>query len=102
MPTSEVPQGCGHVATPDTGARGSIDALAAFFNIPTRDDFVLVITWLLASLRGTGPYPILAVSGEQGSSKTVFSKMLRAPFGAPVEAPSIRHLPFFIAAIRTL
>jgi hypothetical protein len=48
VPTSEVPQGFGHVAAPDTGARGSIDALAAFFNIPTRDDFVLVITWLLA------------------------------------------------------
>ena len=27
---------------------GSIDALTAFFNSPTRDDFVLVITWLLA------------------------------------------------------
>jgi len=66
---------------------GSIDTLTAFFNIATRDDFVLVITWLLASLRGTGPYPILAVSGEQGSSKTVFSKMLRAlidPNVAPV------------------
>ena len=27
---------------------GSIDTLTAFFNIATRDDFVLVITWLLA------------------------------------------------------
>jgi hypothetical protein len=47
-------------------------------NLADRNDFVLVVAWLLASLRPVGPYPLLAVSGEQGSAKTVLSKLLRA------------------------
>jgi hypothetical protein len=65
---------------------GSIDALAPFLNLPGRSDFVLVVAWLLAALRHGGPYPLLAVSGEQGSAKTVLSKILRAlvdPNAAP-------------------
>jgi hypothetical protein len=57
---------------------GSIDALASFLNLPSRSDFVLVVAWLLAAMRHGGPYPLLAVSGEQGSAKTVLSKVLRA------------------------
>ena len=47
--------------------------LAPFLNVANRSDFVLVMAWLLAALRG--PFPLLAVSGEQGSAKTVFSKI---------------------------
>jgi hypothetical protein len=32
----------------------------------------------LAALRHGGPYPLLVISGEQGSAKTVLSKMLQA------------------------
>src|SRR5213078_948122 len=66
---------------------GSIDGLAPFLNLPGRNEFVLVVAWLLAALRHGGPYPLLAVSGEQGSTKTVLSKILRAlidPNAAPV------------------
>ena len=48
---------------------GSLEALTSFFNLASRDDFVLVVAWLLAALRDGGPYPLLAVSGEQGSAK---------------------------------
>jgi hypothetical protein len=68
---------------------GSIDELRQFLNLPDRDDFVLVVAWLMAALRPVGPYPLLAISGEQGSAKTVLSKMLRAlvdPNIAPVRA----------------
>ena len=43
----------------------------------------------LATLRARGPYPLLAISGEQGSAKTVMSKILKAlidPSAAPVRA----------------
>jgi hypothetical protein len=40
-------------------------------------DFVLIIAWLLAAVRAGGPYPLLAISGEQGSAKTVLSKLTR-------------------------
>ena len=48
---------------------GSLEALTSFFNLASRDDFVLVVAWLLAALRDGGPAPLLAVSGEQGSAK---------------------------------
>jgi hypothetical protein len=48
---------------------GSIEELASFLNLPSRNDFVLVVAWLLAALRAGGPYPVLAISGEQGSAK---------------------------------
>src|SRR6476661_1571504 len=80
---------------------GSIEALTAFLNLPTRNDFVLVAAWLLAALRPGGPYPLLAVSGEQGSAKTVLSKILRAlivPNAAPVRTPAREERDLFIAA----
>src|SRR6516165_295726 len=43
---------------------GSIEELASFLNLPSRNDFVLVVAWLLATLRAGGPYPALAISGE--------------------------------------
>jgi hypothetical protein len=68
---------------------GSIEELASFLNLLSRNDFVLVVAWLLATLRAGGPYPALAISGEQGSAKTVLSKLLKHlvdPNVAPVRA----------------
>jgi hypothetical protein len=80
---------------------GSIEALAPFLNLPAPDDFVLVVSWLLGALRAGGPYPLLAISGEQGSAKTVLSKMLRSlvdPGVAPVRALPREERELFIAA----
>src|SRR3984893_5286168 len=80
---------------------GSIEALSSFLNLPSRDDFVLVVAWLLAALRSGAPYPLLAISGEQGSAKTVLSKLLRAlvdPNTAPVRALPREERELMIAA----
>ena len=80
---------------------GSIEALKPFLNLSTRDDFVLVVAWLLAALRSCGPYPLLAISGEQGSAKTVLAKMLKAlvdPNAAPVRALPREERELMIAA----
>jgi hypothetical protein len=48
-----------------------------------------------------GPYPLLAISGEQGSAKTVLSKMLKAlidPNVAPVRALPREERELMIAA----
>jgi hypothetical protein len=66
----------GMLPLPVPQAGGSIEALASFLNLRNRNDFVLVVAWLLAALRAGGPYPVLAISGEQGSAKTVLSKLL--------------------------
>jgi hypothetical protein len=80
---------------------GSLEQLTSLLNLPDRGDFVLVTTWLLASLRGVGPYPLLLIAGEQGSAKTVLSKMLRAlidPNAAPVRTLPRGERDLFIAA----
>jgi hypothetical protein len=80
---------------------GSIEALRPFLNLSNENDFVLVVAWLLAALRPTGPYPLLAISGEQGSAKTVLSKLLRAlvdPDVAPVRALPREERELMIAA----
>jgi hypothetical protein len=66
------------LALPEPSPGGSIEALRPLLNLADRNDFVLLVAWLLASLRPGGRYPLLAVSGEQGSAKTVLSKLLRA------------------------
>jgi len=84
---------------PDRG--GSIGALRAFLNLSNQNDFVLVVAWLLAALRSSGPYPLLAISGEQGSTKTVLSKLLRAlvdPNAAAVRALPREERELMIAA----
>jgi hypothetical protein len=80
---------------------GSIDSLAPFLNLASENDFVLVVAWLLGALRAGGPYPVLAIAGEQGSAKTVLSKILRAiidPNVAPVRTLPRDERELFIAA----
>jgi hypothetical protein len=80
---------------------GSLEQLASLLNLSSQTDFVLVVSWLLAALRPTGPYPVLAISGEQGSAKTVLSKMLRGlvdPNVAPVRALPRDERELFIAS----
>ena len=86
---------------PLTVRGGSIEALAPFLNLASENDFVLVVAWLLGALRAGGPYPVLAIAGEQGSAKTVLSKLLRAlidPSVAPVRALPRDERELFIAA----
>jgi hypothetical protein len=91
----------GMLPLPVPQAGGSIEELASFLNLPSRNDFVLVVAWLLATLRAGGPYPVLAISGEQGSAKTVLSKLLKAlvdPNVAPVRALAREERDLVIAA----
>src|SRR5262245_51970970 len=80
---------------------GPIEALRLFLNLSNENDLALVVAWLLAALRSSGPYPLLAISGEQGSAKTVLSKLLRAlvdPNVAPVRALPRDERELMIAA----
>jgi hypothetical protein len=54
---------------------GSLSALRHF--IPaSEDDFRLMLTWVLASMRIAGPFPILLLHGEQGSAKSSTARLL--------------------------
>jgi hypothetical protein len=79
-----------------------ISALRPFLNINvTEAEFILVVAFILAALRDRGPYPILALTGEQGSAKSTAARIVRSlvdPSSVPLSTlpPSSRDL--FIAA----
>jgi hypothetical protein len=81
---------------------GSVETLRGFLNLKADTDFVLVVAWALACLRDCGPYPVIVLSGEQGSAKSTFSAILRAlldPNTAPLRALPREDRDLFIAAI---
>ncbi len=83
---------------------GSIDELNAFLNVATESDFHLIVAWLLAALRPTGPYPILALTGEGGTAKTSTARLLRSlidPHAAKVRRPPQSERDLFIGATKT-
>ena len=91
----------GMLALPAPEKGDSVDALLPFVNLACRNDFVLVIAWLLAALRPHGPYPLLAITGEQGSAKTTLTRVLRSlvdPNVAPARALSRDERELMITA----
>ncbi len=80
---------------------GSVETLRTFLNVGGDADFVLVVAWALAVLRDRGPYPVIVLSGEQGSAKSTFSAILRSlldPNSAPLRALPREDRDLFIAA----
>ena len=91
----------GMKALPMPISGGSIETLRTFLNVQSENDFVLVVAWVLACLRNRGPYPVIVLSGEQGSAKSTFSAILRAlidPNTAPLRALPREDRDLFIAA----
>jgi hypothetical protein len=85
--------------TPLSG--GSIETLRSFLNVQSDAHFVLAVSWMLAVLRHRGAYPVLVLSGEQGSAKSTLSAILRAlldPNTAPLRALPREDRDLFIAA----
>lgn len=67
---------------------GDAQALRQLINV-TDEDFALLLAWLIACFRPSGPYPVLVLAGEQGSAKSTTAKMLRSlvdPNRSPIRA----------------
>jgi hypothetical protein len=56
---------------------GSVETLRKYLNVKNDDDFVLAVSWILAAMRPTGPYPVLEVNGQEGTCKTTMLRVLR-------------------------
>jgi putative DNA primase/helicase len=72
---------------PDPEPGSLIEELREFINVNTDADFMLVVAWIVNALRPRGPYPILAISGEAGTGKSLVSRMIRSlvdPGAAPI------------------
>src|SRR5262249_24545975 len=81
-------------ALPEPVHGGRIDRLRNFLHVPDDDAWRLIVAWLLSALRPRGPYPVLAINGEQGTAKSTATKVLRAlaarhaaPLGAAPKEP---------------
>jgi len=68
------PRGTGELPRP---VAGDLAPLRELVNVDPAD-WSLLVAWLLAALRPTGPYPVLALHGEQGSAKSSTARMARA------------------------
>jgi hypothetical protein len=80
---------------------GSLAELHLLINVQDDQDIVMIIAWLLTALRGRGPYPVLALTGESGSAKSMLATLLRAlvdPNTAPLRTLPRDERDLFIAA----
>jgi hypothetical protein len=55
---------------------GSLDLLRPFINVHDDGDWSMILGWLVYALLPLGPYPILVLQGEQGSSKSTVARVL--------------------------
>jgi len=56
---------------------GSLIELRSIINAGEASTWRLIVAWLVMAFHPKGPYPILAVNGEQGSGKTTTSRIAR-------------------------
>ena len=80
---------------------GSLGDLRRFINVPDERDWVLCVSWLLASLRPSGPFPILNILATQGGGKSTMERMLRDlidPSIADLRCPPRSERDLLIAA----
>jgi hypothetical protein len=90
----------GMLSLPVPEPGGTVDQLRGFLNLD-ENTWRLVISWLVATLRPRGPYPILALFAEQGSGKSTIGRLLRElvdPNVAPLRAEPNDGRDLMIAA----
>jgi hypothetical protein len=86
------------IPKPDPNA---LENLVRLLNLGSKDHLMVTVAFLLAALWPTGPYPLLAFDGEQGSGKTTASKICRRlvdPNASDLRAPPRTEVELLIAA----
>ncbi|THF86130.1 hypothetical protein E7T09_12940 [Deinococcus sp. KSM4-11] len=92
------PAGLLPLPTPITG--GELGELAAFLNTDARG-LMMCTAWLAAGVSGMGPYPLLALTGEQGTGKSTLAslcKRLIDPHQAERRRPPKTEQDLFVGA----
>lgn len=93
----------GMLPLPEPVAGATLDALRAFVNVSDLD-WPLITAWLKAATRGKGPYPVLSISGPQGSAKSTTTRVLRSTFdpnAAPIRRAPKDERDLLIAAVNS-
>jgi len=76
---------------PEPKRHGQLEIFQEVLNIDEDEDWHLILAWLVAALRPTGPYPILALIGQAGSAKSTTAQLLRRSIDPAL--PALRSLP---------
>ena len=69
-------RGKGVLPLPTPTSGGSIEALREFVNI-TDEEWPLYVAYIIGALNPSGPYPLLAIHGEQGSGKSTATRVIK-------------------------
>ena len=80
---------------------GTVHDLQQFININKAGDFRLLVAYIVAALRDRGPYPILALRGEEGTGKSTLVRIIRSlvdPNKVPLRTPPREEHDLYIAA----
>lgn len=56
---------------------GALDKLKDFLRTDSEEAWVLMVSWLVAAFRPSGPFPILLLQGEKGSAKSTTARLLQ-------------------------
>lgn len=86
---------------PEPEAGEIIETLRAFVNVESDADFQLLLAWVAAGFRPIGPYPILILIGQQGSSKSTLEricKLLVDPNVSPIRSLPLDERDLLVAA----
>jgi hypothetical protein len=76
----------GMLTLPAPQRGGTVKELQRFVNVGSDEDWALLLGFLVCAMRPSGPYPILVLTGEQGSAKSTACRLVRALID-PSEAP---------------
>jgi len=83
------PKTLGKLPTPVRG--GKLDDLFSLFNLALPGQARLLLAFLLGAFQFFGPFPLLNVSGEQGSAKSTATRLLKSLIDP--STPLLRSLP---------
>jgi hypothetical protein len=81
---------------------GDVSELRSFLNVAEHDGYVLALAWLVAAYRPGKPFPVLCLVGEQGTGKSIASRVLRSlvdPSAAPLRSVPREESDLFIGAM---
>jgi putative DNA primase/helicase len=80
-----------------------IDRLRKFLNVDD-ENLILILSWLINTFRPDYPFPVLILSGEQGTAKSTTSRLLRElidPSDIPLRSSPRNEQDLIIAAVRS-
>lgn len=95
----------GMLPLPKPQPGGTLDDLRHFVNCPDESAFALLKAWLSGCFRPNGPFPLIVMTGEQGSAKSTTGRVLKRlldPSSAPLRTEPKEARDLMIAAKNAL